>query len=177
MTCCLLPCLLVPTYLALSDYRKRWMIPLFRSRSKLRYCADDADRGPACYNTDCSRWHVQNICLLFLFCLVTPHSSLQHGGWTKPLYSGRFAGLYHSADCIECGIESNCLSLSRLHVGVIHRVFKWCLSVGALMADIAIELDLGTCPGKREKWHCVNDKSLVWKIYVIYISKLVFNVW
>lgn len=36
----------------------------------------------------------------------------------------RLVGLYHRADCIECGIESDCFSLSRLHVGVIHWVFK-----------------------------------------------------
>lgn len=80
------------------------------------------------------------------------HDGLQQGGWTTPLYgSGTFVGLYHSTDCIEGGIESDCFSLSGLHVGVIHWVFKGCLSVGALMAHIAIELDLGACPEKQNE--------------------------
>lgn len=65
--------------------------------------------------------------------------------------SGMIAGLYHSADGIECGIKSNCLSLSGFHVGVIHWIFKWCLTIGALVANIAIELDLWTCPRREKK--------------------------
>lgn len=62
---------------------------------------------------------------------------------------GRAVGLYHRADCVECGIESDRFSLGGLHVGVVHWVLERRLAVGALVANVAIELDLRTCPGKE----------------------------
>lgn len=59
--------------------------------------------------------------------------------------------LYHCADCVECGVESDSFGLGRLHVGVVHRILKGCLSVGALMANVTIELDFGTRPGRKKQ--------------------------
>lgn len=70
-------------------------------------------------------------------------------GWNHCVGGGRAVGLYHRADCVECGIESDRFSLGGLHVGVIHWVLERRLAVGALMANVAIELDLRTCPGKE----------------------------
>lgn len=68
-------------------------------------------------------------------------------------------GLYHRADCVECGIESDRFSLGGLHVGVIHRVLERRLAVGALVANVAIELDLRTCPGKENGRDKINTET------------------
>lgn len=70
-------------------------------------------------------------------------------GWNHCIGGGRAVGLYHCADCVECGIESDRFSLGGLHVGVIHWILERRLAVGALMANVAIELDLRTCPEKE----------------------------
>lgn len=74
-------------------------------------------------------------------------------GWTEPLSRKRqgCSGLYHRADCVERGVESDSFGLGRLHVGVIHRVLKRRLSIGALVANVAIELDFGTRPGRKNR--------------------------
>lgn len=90
------------------------------------------------------------VCCFFVWLNHTADCNMKVG-LNHCIGSVRVAGLYHSADCIECGIETNCLSLGGLHVGVIHWVFKGCLTIGALMANIAIELDLWTCPEKQKK--------------------------
>lgn len=64
---------------------------------------------------------------------------------------GVCCGLYHRAHRVERGVEADGFGLGRLHVGVVHRVLEGGLAVGALVADVAIELDFGTCPGRKKK--------------------------
>lgn len=72
-------------------------------------------------------------------------------GLNRSVGSVGFSGLHHSADCVEGGVKANGLCLSGLHVGVIHWVFKRRLTIGALMANVAIKLDLGSCPEKQKQ--------------------------
>lgn len=82
---------------------------------------------------------------------------------TATVGSDRLVELYDSADCVEGGVEPDRLSLGGLHVGVVHGVFERRLAVGALMADVAIELDLGACPERnkeRKKMISVSERRL-----------------
>lgn len=122
--------------------------------AELHGCAYIADRGATRYNTGCSWWQDWMICLF-------PSAGFPHAtecdcevGWIHCVGSGRLVGLYHRTHCVECGIESDSFSLGWLHVGVIHWVLKRRLAIGALMANIAIELDLWACPVERKGKRC-----------------------
>ena len=70
------------------------------------------------------------------------------------------AVLYHSAHCVECGVKPNSLGLRGFHVGVVHGVLKGRLAVGALVAHVAVELDLGPCSEKqRDKQMALQEEK------------------
>lgn len=71
-------------------------------------------------------------------------------GWFHCADSGGQVGLYHRTHCVERGVESDGFRLGRLHVGVVHRVLKRRLAIGALVANVAIELDLWARPANRK---------------------------
>lgn len=133
----------------------RWIIPLLWKGVE-KSCEEYADRRPARYTKAAHGEKSKSYVCLFSFAWFRHTAGLQHGSWTHFTGSGRFAALHHSAYCVQRCIKSNCFSLRWLHVGVIHRIFKWCLTIGALVADIAIELDLWACPKNKEKQYCMN---------------------
>lgn len=114
-------------------------------------------------HTGCSWWQVWRICLF-------PSAGLPHAterdwevGCIHCAGSGRLVGLYHRTHCVECGVESDSFSFGRLHVGVIHWVLERRLAIGALVANVAIELDLRPCPAERRWERCKATFKRTWR--------------
>lgn len=108
------------------------------------------DRGPACY-TKAARGERSRSYVCSLRSVPPARRSNRFTG------SGRWVALHHGADCVQSCVESNRLGLRGLHAGVVHRIFKRRLTVGALVAHVAVELDLWACPKNKEKRHCINQ--------------------
>lgn len=58
----------------------------------------------------------------------------------------RVAVLYHCANCVQVGVESYCLPLHRLGIGVIHGVLKGCLAIVIFMNRTSCVLCFGCSP-------------------------------
>ena len=61
----------------------------------------------------------------------------------------RVAMLYHCANCVQVGVESYCLPLHRLGIGVIHGVLKGCLAIVIFMNRTSCVLRFGCSPVRK----------------------------